>query len=398
MEKIKYIKKENFFKVLQSSYLWLNTNKEKLNKLNVFPVPDGDTGFNMASTVKAGIEEIDNVKNLDFKKSMEKISEAILLSSSGNSGIIISQFFEGFSKDIKDDKIDAQQLIKLLKSAKEYSYKSVKDPVEGTILTIINTCYLETKRIVQDGEDDLYKIAVNVVKKMYEVLEKTPEMLPKLAQAGVIDAGALGFIYLIEGFTRKIERKNLIKKNTIYEFAPHHVIKKDKKILKLYSKLQVMFFPGKTQKKLNKILKNIYKILDSSFFYKSLKIKNYKKAIHKLIQNFNVSNLKFFLNFTNNIITLTKEKINAWTGKVKYRYCTEFIIRDASVKKNLLEEELNIFGNSIIIVYSKKYIKVHIHTNMPDYIIKYAGTFGKVDNIKIDDMEKEQKILIKSKI
>ncbi len=177
----------------------LDNNKEKLNALNVFPVPDGDTGTNMSLTVLSAAKEIEKVSNITVDTISKAASSGSLRGARGNSGVILSQLYRGFAKGLaKKEEATIEDLAKGIMLAKETAYKAVMKPKEGTILTMateLSNRAEEIKEIVTDCEEFL----VNLIEHGREVLEKTTDMLPVLKEAGVVDSGAKGLLIIFEG-------------------------------------------------------------------------------------------------------------------------------------------------------------------------------------------------------
>lgn len=185
--------------VLEASYNYLDKNKETVNALNVFPVPDGDTGTNMSLTMRSAINNIEKVVENDASKVIQAASQGSLMGARGNSGVILSQLFRGFSLGISDKKeIDAKIIALAMKKASETAYKAVMKPTEGTILTISRECGEYALQISNDV-NDINELIESVIIHGNKVLEKTPDMLPVLKQANVVDAGGKGLLMLMEG-------------------------------------------------------------------------------------------------------------------------------------------------------------------------------------------------------
>lgn len=185
--------------VLEASYKYLDKNKETVNALNVFPVPDGDTGTNMSLTMRSAINNIEKVVENDASKVIQAASQGSLMGARGNSGVILSQLFRGFSLGISDKKeIDAKIIALAMKKASETAYKAVMKPTEGTILTIARECGEYALQISNDV-NDINELIESVIIHGNKVLEKTPDMLPVLKQANVVDAGGKGLLMLMEG-------------------------------------------------------------------------------------------------------------------------------------------------------------------------------------------------------
>ncbi|HPP30865.1 MAG TPA: DAK2 domain-containing protein [Soehngenia sp.] len=184
---------------LEASYNYLDKNKEIVNALNVFPVPDGDTGTNMSLTMRSAINNIEKVTENDASKIIQAASQGSLMGARGNSGVILSQLFRGFSIGVNDKKeIDAQIVALAMKKASETAYKAVMKPTEGTILTIARECG-EYALEICNSVKDINELIELVISHGNEVLAKTPDMLPVLKQANVVDAGGKGLLMLMTG-------------------------------------------------------------------------------------------------------------------------------------------------------------------------------------------------------
>lgn len=185
--------------ILETSYNYLDKNKEIVNALNVFPVPDGDTGTNMSLTMRSAINNVEKVIENDASKVIQAASQGSLMGARGNSGVILSQLFRGFSIGVNDKKeIDAKTIALAMKKASETAYKAVMKPTEGTILTIARECG-EYAMEICDSVNDINELIELVIVHGNKVLEKTPDMLPVLKQANVVDAGGKGLLMLMEG-------------------------------------------------------------------------------------------------------------------------------------------------------------------------------------------------------
>lgn len=171
--------------------------KKDVDALNVFPVPDGDTGTNMSMTVSAAVRELDVVKDDDISVVASKIAAALLRGARGNSGVILSLIFRGISNGFKGKKaVNGKELAAALVLGKESAYKAVMKPTEGTILTVIK---MASQAASDLSSDDCNAVLSKAFEEGNLALSKTPEMLPVLKEAGVVDAGGQGFMYILEG-------------------------------------------------------------------------------------------------------------------------------------------------------------------------------------------------------
>ena len=177
----------------------LEAKKEWINELNVFPVPDGDTGTNMSMTIMSAAREVSALDNPDMKSLCKAISSGSLRGARGNSGVILSQLLRGFTKGVAEyDEIDVMILSEALQKAVDTAYKAVMKPKEGTILTVAKGMADKAEELV-DEDMDVIAFCEAIVAYGYEVLSKTPDMLPVLKEAGVVDSGGQGLLEVIKG-------------------------------------------------------------------------------------------------------------------------------------------------------------------------------------------------------
>ena len=177
----------------------LDSKKDWINELNVFPVPDGDTGTNMTMTIMSAAKEVSSLTNPTMAELAKAISSGSLRGARGNSGVILSQLFRGFCKVIKEyDEIDVIILCEACQKAVETAYKAVMKPKEGTILTVAKGA-AEKALELSDETEDVVTFVEEVIKQAEYVLDQTPEMLPVLKQAGVVDSGGQGLVQVLKG-------------------------------------------------------------------------------------------------------------------------------------------------------------------------------------------------------
>ena len=295
----------------------LDAKKEWINELNVFPVPDGDTGTNMSMTIMSAAREVSNLTNPSMKELSKAISSGSLRGARGNSGVILSQLFRGFCKVIAGyDEVDVTVFCDAFQKAVETAYKAVMKPKEGTILTVAKGAADKALELAEET-DDLVYFFDEIIKHADYVLSQTPEMLPVLKQAGVVDSGGQGLMQVLKGAYDALLGKEVD-----------------------------------------------YKIEDAG----------------------NGSG----------VVKISAETEN----KIKFGYCTEFII---VLNHPLSEQEeheykayLESIGDSIVVVADDEIVKTHVHTNDPGLAIQKALTHGSLSKIKIDNMREEhQEKLIK---
>lgn len=177
----------------------LEAHKEYINELNVFPVPDGDTGTNMTMTALAAVKEVANTPEVTIKEVTRGLSSGSLRGARGNSGVILSQLFRGFYKGVKNEEVLTTETVALgFKNAVDTAYKAVMKPKEGTILTVAKVTAEKAVRCARTT-DDFEKFAEIVMKEANAILKQTPEMLPVLKEAGVVDSGGQGLVEFLSG-------------------------------------------------------------------------------------------------------------------------------------------------------------------------------------------------------
>ncbi len=196
---IKTVDAKTLKKMFLAGAARLEANKEIINELNVFPVPDGDTGTNMTLTIKSAVKEVNNLTNPTIEELAKAISGGSLRGARGNSGVILSQLFRGFAKEIKDFKeINVTVMANAFQKAMETAYRAVMKPKEGTILTVARGGAEKALEMVSIT-DDLVYFSKEVIAHMEAVLKNTPELLPVLKEAGVVDSGGQGLLEIVKG-------------------------------------------------------------------------------------------------------------------------------------------------------------------------------------------------------
>ncbi|NBI56513.1 DAK2 domain-containing protein [Lachnospiraceae bacterium] len=195
----KTINAELFTKMFLAGAANLEAKKEVINELNVFPVPDGDTGTNMTLTIMSAAKEVGALEKADMKSVSKAISSGSLRGARGNSGVILSQLLRGFTKEIREhQEIDVPVLAAACERATATAYKAVMKPKEGTILTVARGLSEKAAELAETMED-LETFIPEIIEAAKEVLERTPEMLPVLKEAGVVDSGGQGLIEVLNG-------------------------------------------------------------------------------------------------------------------------------------------------------------------------------------------------------
>jgi dihydroxyacetone kinase-like predicted kinase len=205
-----YLDGSRLKRIMLASTQWLCVNEQVLNDLNVFPVPDGDTGTNMSATLKniaAVLSDADS--KVTLPSVAQDIAEAAVLGARGNSGVILSQIFKGFADSIGSKKrLNALDITYALKQAYEQAYNSISNPIEGTILTVVREG-VEAAHETAKKEIDIVIVIETLLCESKKSLQNTPNLLPTLKEANVVDAGGLGFVYIIEGISMLLKGEKL---------------------------------------------------------------------------------------------------------------------------------------------------------------------------------------------
>jgi DAK2 domain fusion protein YloV len=311
-------------------------NEAKINNLNVFPVPDGDTGTNMLLTLKSIQQEVSNLENVSIKNISDKISYGALMGARGNSGVILSQILKGFFDIIMQKEDFGFNTLKFaLKSSMELAYSSVQNPTEGTMLTTIKDIY-KTVEEMNGRQVITEKLLGIIIDEAEKSVLRTTFLLPVLKQAGVVDAGAQGLLEILIGLQKAIK---ILAQN---EGGPHEKISSSGS-LNSQSAIGDEYSDDET--------------LESSSLKK---------------------------------LDLISE--------IKNIYCTELLIKGDDIKIPRLREDIESLGDSALIVGNNRLVKIHVHTNYPQRVLHRALREGTLHEIQINNMvdQSKQAILIEN--
>lgn len=217
MSLVDCISGNDWVRCIRAGCIKLEQNRDQVDLLNVFPVPDGDTGTNMYLTLYSAVKEGEKVADASLGKVAKAISMGSLMGARGNSGVILSQVFRGMARVFEGkEKADARDLAQALKKGSQTAYEAVMKPVEGTILTVIReiakSCEIEAKK-----NNDIVATLLVGVETGYKVLQKTPNLLPILKEAGVVDAGGQGLLFFLEGVIEGLAGDNRLEIDTYRE-------------------------------------------------------------------------------------------------------------------------------------------------------------------------------------
>jgi len=288
--------------VVAAAHAALKAQAARINELNVYPVPDGDTGTNMLLTLDSILEEVSDRTYETPEDAARAVARAALMGARGNSGVILSQMIRGGCDALAErDSLSPEALAAALEGARERAYESVREPVEGTMLTVIKDAARAAHEALGNG--DLPAVIEISAREAHASVRRTPELLGVLREAGVVDAGGLGVAVILDGF---------------YAFATGQEVEES---------------------------------AESEDGTPDL------EAIHA--------------------------REEAWG------YCTEFIVTGFAGDEQEFEEYINSSGKSVLMVADDDLVKVHLHTQDPGGALSYAGGFGRLAGVKVEDMEEQ---------
>lgn len=310
--KYQTINGHDFYNMVVNASNILLEESEYVNSLNVFPVPDGDTGTNMSATFKAAVKEIEGLNTESIGEASKKLAKGALMGARGNSGVILSQILRGISKGLEGKtSVDSVELANAFVEGSKAAYKAVMKPTEGTILSVIRAA---SEGAIKSNKTDIVELLNEVVLEAKIMLDKTPDLLPALKKAKVVDSGGMGLYIILQGM--------------------HDAL---------------------------------------------------KDGIKAEIKDIAAGN-------STGTNAQGTEEID-----IKFGYCTEFIILGDASKAKAFQDEIEPFGDSMIVVGYDDVIKVHIHTNDPGLVLSKAVAVGELSKIKIDNMREEHRELLTSK-
>jgi dihydroxyacetone kinase-like predicted kinase len=359
----------------------LSIEKNRINNLNVFPVPDGDTGLNMVLTMQGGLAHAKNYSSeqSSLPEYITTLAEGMTLNSRGCSGVILALFAQGIAKRLADYPRDKQipntEIAQALISGYEHAYAETSNPKEGTMLTMMRVFGERFSELAMDGKDAI-SIIKDIVPDLEETLEKTPEMLPILKKAGVVDSGATGVLVLIKGAATGLEYTGTM----IHPIMNIATILSTSRLIRSIIK-DKKYESGEERKKLRPLNISLGNITNISFA-------NILTQFNNFLQRNNNQKL------AEEILKKSDELDKTWNPDIQYRYCTEFILESDRIEKDALKKKLDSFGDSILIIASGNTYKCHIHTNKPKDLLKSIENLGNISETKIDDMKIQHKNLI----
>lgn len=320
-------------KMLIAGASLLEENKSYVDSLNVFPVPDGDTGTNMTMTMKSVVNELNECQDSNIDTVCNAFSRGALKGARGNSGVILSQILRGMSSSFREKsltEIGVKQFANALNKGAETAYKAVTKPKEGTILTVVRMM-AECGEKLAKKKIDLDEWLKQVIDQGEETLKQTPELLPVLKKAGVVDSGGRGLVIVFTGFYKCLTNDNSLKVN----FAD---------------------FDNKTE---------------------SDEFDTTKDNKEKIINLEDLGDIEFAYCTEFMVIQIKKKTTEADIDKLREKLCQ--------------------IGDSVICVGDLKLIKVHVHTNQPNLALGYALELGELTKVKIENMLEQNRALKKER-
>ena len=310
---------------LRSSLAWLQANQEQVNDLNVFPVPDGDTGSNMYLTLRSAVEEAGAATPKESAAAvMKAAAHGSLMGARGNSGVILSQIFRGFAQGVAEsERLDAQAVARGLTEAARVAYKAVMKPTEGTILTVVREAGDSAQRAANES-DDVRHVLDCAVRDAHVAVEKTIDQLQVLRDANVVDAGGFGFAVVLEGFARALAEGGTANLPVLTPLRP--------------SGEPRVKLPGEDNGEHRQERRGAAAVAE----------------------------------------------VEGGFG-----YCTEFLIHGKSLDVDRLRGELGAMGDSALVVGDDEMVRVHIHTFDPAALIAQAAQRGRLAKLKVEDMSQQ---------
>lgn len=311
---------------LRTALSWLQANQEVINDLNVFPVPDGDTGSNMYLTLRSAVEDAQKAGDSQSAGAvMQAAAHGSLMGARGNSGVILSQILRGFAQGIAGRaRVDAAGVAEALQEASSVAYKAVMKPTEGTILTVVREAAVAAKSAADEG-GDIRVVLDASVREAHAAVERTPDLLAVLRDAGVVDAGGFGFAIILEGFARALaEAGGDVPDDSTPLQAPRRVGE------------PMVRAPGEVA---------------------GTPVADGRRGA-----------------------AAVAAKEEGWG------YCTEFLVEGPGLEYEILREELSALGDSSLVVGDSDLVRVHIHTHDPAGLIAAAARRGRLNKLKVEDM------------
>jgi uncharacterized protein len=329
---LEYLDGPKFKQMFLGGAARLNARKEEINDLNVFPVPDGDTGTNMVLTIQAAIQELKKDTDNSVNTLAKGISLGSLMGARGNSGVILSQLFRGFAKAVEGkDTITALDFARALQEGVNSAYRAVLKPVEGTMLTVAKEAAKAAQDAARQNSNIIYMLE-KVVEQSLDTVNRTPGMLPVLKQAGVVDAGGKGVYYMYGGYLSVLLNPDY-REETAEPLEPEQKPWAADALIRQ----REPWAAGAPEPEPE------------------------PEPAHRAAAA-------------------------ASLGDIEFIYCTEFIIKGKDLSAEVLLDRLVDLGDSLLVVGEDTLLKVHVHTNFPGRVLEISTELGTLHAIKIDNM------------
>ena len=304
-----------FKRALLGSLSWLAANHEEVNRLNVFPVPDGDTGTNMLLTLQSAVEDVKESNAAEVSKIAKLASHGSLMGARGNSGVILSQIFRGFARAVEGKgSLTPAELAAAFEEAANAAYRAVNKPTEGTILTVAREAGRSASTAALGPDANVPRVIAAAAAGARAAVLKTPTQLPILREAGVVDAGGYGLQLILEGMLKTVEETD----STLAELAQART-------------------PA---------------------------------------------------------IPAAQVALDLPEGG--WGYCTEFLIEGTNLDTELIRNQIESMGNSVLVVGEPELVKVHVHTDDPTSVINLAGGYGKLLKLNVGDMSTQHRRILEN--
>ncbi len=303
-----------FKRALLGSLSWLAANHEEVNRLNVFPVPDGDTGTNMLLTLQSAVEDVKESNAAEVSKIAKLASHGSLMGARGNSGVILSQIFRGFARAVEGKgSLTPPELAAAFEEAANAAYRAVNKPTEGTILTVAREAGRAAATAASSPDANIPRVIAAAAAGARAAVLKTPSQLQILRDAGVVDAGGFGLQLILEGMLKSVEESEPL-------LAP--------------------------------------------------------------------------LAETRPVAIAAQVSLALPEGG--WGYCTEFLIEGTNLDPDLIRNQIEALGNSVLVVGEPELVKVHVHTDDPTRVINLAGGYGKLMKLNVGDMSTQHRRILEN--
>ena len=301
-----------FKQALLGSLSWLAANHEEANRLNVFPVPDGDTGTNMLLTLQSAVEDIKDSNAAEVSKIAKLASHGSLMGARGNSGVILSQIFRGFARAVEGkSSLTPRELAAAFEEAANAAYRAVNKPTEGTILTVAREAGRAATAAASSPDASVPGVIAAAAAGARDAVLKTPSQLQILRDAGVVDAGGFGLQIILEGMLKTVEESA-------------------------------------------------------------------------------------FVASTQPVVRVPAAQVTLDLPEGGWGYCTEFLIEGNGLDIDVIRNQIEALGNSVLVVGEPELVKVHVHTDDPTRVITLAGGYGKLLKLNVGDMSTQHKRILEN--